>query len=371
MGLTHLGCPSCGGALTVAEGQRLVTCRYCGGRNLALIPDAIPRAVIELGVTAEHARAHAERYLWQAPVAPALRGRVHLQPPLLCYVPFYEFTATRIGSFRLPEETPPPLLRAGVAGEAPTDRALGLARQSQGKGQEETRVIQQGFTRVGPACDLGALGLERIPLERMRQEATGLALQPFDPLVLQSRATVFVPTKPPERFTEDLQFRVMVQADRTAVIEQRLTVLYYPVWLTRYRYLGRVYEIALDGVTGTILRGRAPVDIRPAVVITVAGLALAALCFGRPTHALLVGSGPGHWLIGTVGAVLGLTLGGAMALLIAVIGWSAFRQGGEIHLEPSTDSALLDPPARGGALASLGAGMAGRLVRRMRGSSWP
>jgi DNA-directed RNA polymerase subunit RPC12/RpoP len=50
MALLHLGCPACGGALCLAEGERITACRYCGGRCLVLVPDAVPRYAVEASV---------------------------------------------------------------------------------------------------------------------------------------------------------------------------------------------------------------------------------------------------------------------------------------------------------------------------------
>jgi hypothetical protein len=367
VGLTHLGCPSCGGALSIAEGQRIVTCRYCGGRNLALVPDAIPRLVIAPGIAADRARATAEQCLAGAAVPPLLRRRGRIQSLTLCYVPFYEFTAVRIGSFVLRNATPS-LAKDGDDPPEPAESPEGVQEHLRGRRPDETRVVQHGVARVAPACDLATLGLERIPLERMRQEAARLALQPYDPLALQREATVFAPTVSAERFREASESRMTLASDRTGLIERRLTIVYYPVWLARYRYLGRLYDIALDGVTGAILRGRAPMDVRRAWAVTVAGLAVAGFCFGRPAHAFLAASGPGHRLGDAIGMALGLVLGGAVALGISLLGWCACRQGAELRLEPSPGEPPIEWPGGPGLLTALGGGVVGWLAGRKRES---
>jgi hypothetical protein len=359
MGLTHLGCPSCGGTLSLAEGQRVVTCRYCGGESLALIPDSVPRYVVALGISREAAQAAAQKFLAHPTLSQSLRGRI--QEISLCYVPFYEFTGTRLGTFLLKETVKAPPTEDGEQGQD-FQRWL-LAPHAE---KEDTRVIQQEYVRIGPGCDLPELGVDRIPLESMRRGAAPVALEPYDLVALQSRATVFAPTKPPARFADDSQRRIKVRGDRTGVVEQRLKILYYPVWQVRYRHAGRPYEIAVDGMTGKVLRARAPVEIRQAAAVAMGALALAAFCFGRPARQLIgsgLAAGDGHgWVIGALGTLLAMGLGGAVALLLAWIGWETFRQGAEVLFDEETSQLIMEGNWRAGPLGEMSAKLAGWLL---------
>ncbi|MFI5339600.1 MAG: hypothetical protein ACHQ7N_07160 [Candidatus Methylomirabilales bacterium] len=360
MGLTHLGCPSCGGTLSLAEGQRVVTCRYCGGESLALIPDTVPRYVVALGISREAALAAAQQFLLRPTLSRTLHARI--QEVSLCYVPFYEFTGTRLGTFLLKEEVKgPPPTEDGEQGQD-VQRWLLTPRTE----KEDTRVIQQEYLRIGPGCDLPELGVDRIQLESMRHGASPVALEPYNLVALQSRAAVFAPTKPPTRFADDSQRRIKVRGDRTGVVEQRLKILYYPVWQARYRDAGRPYEIAVDGVTGKVLRAKAPLEIRQAAMIAMGALALAAFCFGRPArqliwHGLATGDGRG-WVIGALGTFLALGLGGAVALFLARVGWETFRQGAEVLLDEEASQPIMEGGRGSGPLGEMSARLAGWLL---------
>jgi hypothetical protein len=355
MSLVHLGCPSCGGTLSLAEGQRVVTCRYCGGESLALIPDAIPRLVVALGISREAALAAAQECLDRPTLPPAVRGRARIPEISLCYVPFYELTGARLGTFLLKEgvKAPPPRTEGGES-EQELQRWLLVSPVE----REDTRVIQQEYVRVGPGCDLPELGVDRIPLESMRRGARPVALEPYDLVGLQSRATVFAPTKPPIRFAGDAQRRVKVRGDRTGVVEQRLKILYYPIWQARYRYAGRPYEIAVDGVTGKVLRARVPVQLRREAAMASGALALAAFAFGRPARGLL-GIGLAG---GAFGLLVALAAGGAAALVLARLGWSAARRGGEAPLEEGVSTPLMEGEGEAGTLGAVAARLAGWLL---------
>jgi len=362
MGLTHLGCPSCGGTLSLAEGQRLATCRYCGAQSLAMVPDAVPRYVVALGINREAALTAAQEFLSR----PTLGLRPLIKEVSPCYVPFYELTGTRIGTFLLREQ--------GKAAPLPDEEDPGQQLQplvftSEGKPgetKEDTRVIQQEFVRIGPGCDLPELGVEQVPLESMRRGASPVPLEPYDLVALQSRATVFAPTRPPARFAEDSQRRIKVRGDRTGIVEQRLKILYYPVWQARYRHLGRPYEVAVDGVTGKVLCARAPLKISKAAAIAIGALALAAFCFGRALRPLfwsILGAGSrGGWVVGGLETLLVMGVAGGLALFLAWVSWQAFRQGGEVLLDEEASRPIMNADWESGSPRGMSAKLAEWLV---------
>jgi len=370
MALIHLGCPSCGGTLSLAEGQRVVSCRYCGAESLVLVPDAVPRYVVSLRVPREAARDIAQQFLRRPALPHAVRRRGRIQDLSLCYIPFYEFTGTRLGTFFLRETVRPrvPVMETEADGQE-FQRWL----MQPPTAREDTRVIQQQFVRIRPACDLPELGVGHIRLEELRHGASPVLLEPYDPVAVQSRAVVFAPTKAPGRFAEDSQRRIRVRGDRTGVVEQRLKILYYPVWQARYRHAGRPYEIAVDGVTGSILAARSPVEIRRAAAVAAAALAVAALCFGRPARLLwragLDAGGTSGLVVGTLGTALGLTVGGAVALTLAWVGWTTFRRGGEMCLDGSRTESLPGAGGVPGGIEGIRAGMAKWFLGRWPGST--
>lgn len=334
MGLTHLGCPSCGGALSLAEGERIVACRYCGSRNLVLIPDATPRYVLSLGVSRDEAAAAAQAALQRSGVPRVLRERVRFKEILLCYVPFYESSAVRLGTV---------FLRERVKGVSPViddsqpDAAMQRWLDEPPVEQEETKVLEQDVIRDGPACDLPELGADCIKLAELRQGATKVPLESFNPVALQGRAVVFGPTKPPERFAEESTCRLRSKGDRTGYVEQRVKLLYYPVWQARYLHRGRSYDVAVDGISGLLLRGHAPCTTERAVALTVGGFALAAFGAGRIARLLFLPHGSA--LARTAregGSMMLLLLAGAAGIFLARLGWKRLWQGGEQLLEGET-----------------------------------
>ena len=335
MGLTHLECPSCGGTLSLAEGERIVACRYCDSRNLVLVPDATPRYVLSLGVSREEATAAAQAALQRSGVPRVLRERVHFKDILLCYIPFYESSAVRLGTVFLRERVKGVSLEIDDSqGDAARPRLVDEPPVE----KEDTKVLEQDVVRDGPACDLPELGVECIKLAELRQGATKVPLEPFDPVALQGRAVVFGPTKPSERFVEEGTWRIQTKGDRTGYVEQRVKLLYYPVWQARYLYRGRSYDVAVDGISGVLLRGHAPRTTQREVALTIGGLALAVLCTGRIARLLFL---PHASVLartaGDPGFMILLVLAGAAGIFLARLGWKRLHQGGEQLLEGETN----------------------------------
>ncbi len=82
----------------------------------------------------------------------------------------------------------------------------------------------------------------------------------------------------------DFQDRVreLAQLDRVAQVFMRTTrrlmgLVYYPLWVMRYLYRGRVFQVVVDGYSGKVLYGKAPGDTLYRAAMLVGGMALGAI----------------------------------------------------------------------------------------------
>jgi hypothetical protein len=99
------------------------------------------------------------------------------------------------------------------------------------------------------------------------------------------------------------------------IIPHSLGLVFYPVWIARYEYSGRSYFCTLDGVTGSVLSGRAPGDPLYRSL---------ALTFGSMVGGLVAGAATAYG--GGDGIVFGILFGGG----IFAACYYFFRHGGEI-----------------------------------------
>ena len=59
-------------------------------------------------------------------------------------------------------------------------------------------------------------------------------------------------------------------------------LIFYPIWMARYKYQERMYFATVDGITGKVLSGRAPGDYMWRSLVMTGGMAVGGFgsCFG-------------------------------------------------------------------------------------------
>ena len=57
------------------------------------------------------------------------------------------------------------------------------------------------------------------------------------------------------------------------ILRRRLSLVYYPLWIGRYQYRNRSYQVVVDGVKGSVLYGKAPGNIFYRAAMLVGGMA--------------------------------------------------------------------------------------------------
>jgi hypothetical protein len=112
-------------------------------------------------------------------------------------------------------------------------------------------------------------------------------MEPFDPEELHARGMVFEPigSQSDAQTTADDEFQADVRdhanLDRVAQVFTRLAhrrfgLVYYPLWVLRYLYKGRAFQVVVDGYTGKVLYGKAPGSTLYRAVVLIAGMIVGA-----------------------------------------------------------------------------------------------
>jgi DNA-directed RNA polymerase subunit RPC12/RpoP len=240
---THgLSCPNCGGMIEIPEGQRIVRCPFCDLRSLVRGERGLARYQVAQRINREQAVAAMRKFLQShSAIASDTAAKSTLNEAFLAYIPFWTGWA-RVISW-----------------------VFGQKRVGSGDNKRyeprEVRVVQE-MNWNGVACDVGEFGVERVPINPQ-------TLEPFAADDLHEKGMVFEPvgSASDARQQAEAEYQHIVQKsaklDRVAqtfirFVRQRLGLVYYPLWVLRYLYKGRAFQVVVDGHTGQTLYGKAP-----------------------------------------------------------------------------------------------------------------
>jgi DNA-directed RNA polymerase subunit RPC12/RpoP len=256
-----LACPNCGGMVPIPEGQAIVRCPYCELRSLVRGERGLRRYQVPVQVDRARAEATLAQFLSSSrAIAEGAEKTASLEESFLAYLPFWVNWARVLG---------------WVLGE-----------EKKGSGDNtryEPREIKiaEDMTWNGAACDVGEFGVESLPIKDQTFEA-------FDYDTLHAAGMVFEPigslSQARETSEEDFQGRVrsMANLDRVSqvfvrFIHNRMGLVYYPLWVLRYLYRGRAFQVVVDGFSGKVLYGKAPGSTIYRAAVLVGGMILGAL----------------------------------------------------------------------------------------------
>ncbi len=228
---TVLSCPRCGARLPAAS-PSLIDCPSCAS-PLAVFVDGEPvREAIPPVLSREEAVA-AARASWAMKWVPAAFGAdASLETPILVFAPFFELETTSASGRR--------------------DSKAGM-----------DRLVRTPAVAI-PGVPLAAVDAAAVLGEGRRV--------PFDPSALQRRGLVFDPGLEPPARGEN-------------VVEERLSIVWIPVWLVRCRFARNLYETAIEGTKGTILSGRVPTERSARLHEAIGFVYLLAFLIGLPVRA--------------------------------------------------------------------------------------
>ena len=340
--VSGLSCPSCGGALDVQAGLRVAVCPYCQKSLLVVSETGVRRLAVEPEVSAQQARQTAQGWLgkgWHKD--PKLRTQAEIGEAFLCFLPFYRITADIVGC---------------VLGQEKRTRTVN--KRTEVYYVDVELRVERSFDRTVPGLNVAEWGIERVDLQ-------GDRLVPFDEEKLARLGMVFPPTgselealtRAVEEFRDLADPSGKLHSVRFKFLEplrQRLAVVYYPLWVVRYRFRGRSYQVLVDGQDGAVAYAKAPGnDMYRATMLV---LAQAGAGFVGTTGARLA-------LSADDGAIALLLISGAIALSILWWGWRKFRWGGVVIEGSGAPRGFLIRPddAVGGAESGFAALRRGRL----------
>lgn len=266
-----LACPNCGGMVPVPEGQVIVLCPYCDLRSIVRGERGVERYQVPLDIDEKQAIDVMKKFLSSSR---AITGRAAKQAKLtesfIAFLPFWVFWAHVLGWV--------------------------FGKEIVGSGEDvhyEPREVKiaEDMDWNAAACDVGEFGVDSVPLADQ-------LIEPFDADFLHDNGMVFEPlgslsdAKASAEAEFDARVEQMAGLDKVEQVfvrqvRRRTGLVYYPLWVLRYLYRGRAYQVVVDGYTGKLLYGNAPGNTYYRAAILVGGMALGAFMLVDVTALLL------------------------------------------------------------------------------------
>jgi hypothetical protein len=258
--LHGLACPRCGGMVPIPEGQVIVKCPYCDLRSMVRGERGLQRYQVPVRINRDQALGSLRRFLTSSrAIASSASKETQLSEDFIVFLPYWISWSRVLGW------------------------VFGQERVRRGDKTEydprEVKVVED-MRWNGAACDVGEFGVGKVPF-------TSQELEAFDPEALHAAGMVFEPvgSLSEARSNADWEFKQQVEQasrlDKVAQVfirhvRQRLGLMYYPLWVIRYLYRGRSFQVVVDGYSGQVLYGKAPGNSIYRAAVLVGGMALGA-----------------------------------------------------------------------------------------------
>jgi len=310
--LTGLKCASCGGTVDVQEGLTNVECRFCGTPQAVVGSRGIVRVMV-LNKLERHDASEVVRSWFRRGIRkdPALKKEARYQEAFLAWFPFVRARFDAVGW------------------------VLGIREKKVKRGNTWKTVrkpveieIERAIDLTMPAADMAEFGVHRVDL-------AGDEVQPLDDDLLRSRGMVFRPNRSLEETAAELNEQAIAQIKRAnrldhisfswlASVRRRVALVYYPLWVVRYGFRGRTYQVLVDAEDGSLAYGKAPGNHFYRAFSLVG--ACAGACFVGTTILQHAGS-----FLRSENGLMGLGLVGLALAGLVYWGYSQFRHGGVVE----------------------------------------
>jgi hypothetical protein len=272
--LQGIGCPNCGGMVPIPEGQTIAICPFCQQRSIVHGERGLRRFQVPLRLAQADAREKLNAFLSSSQaIAGAARRQARLSESFLVYLPFWFVRAQVLG---------------WVFGQEKKQRGKQTVYENR-----EIKIAEE-MTWNQAAADVGEFGVSRVFL---RQKP----LEPYHYEDLHSHALVFEPAgsllEAENAAAADFEARTEALGKLSRVTDRfvrqvnpRRALVYYPLWVLRYTFRKRTFQVVVDGFDGRVLFGKAPGSSLYRAFMLVGGAALGAfLMVDVPALAVVIG----------------------------------------------------------------------------------
>jgi hypothetical protein len=303
-----LNCPKCGAGISIKERDRVVTCSYCNAEHFLAGIKGTVRSVIPFALTEGDAKKVVLYHFRKRETAQDIPLQGQLKEVTPIYVPFWR-------------------VREGYYGW----------RFTPGK---RPQVLKRVAEVTVPACSTGGLGFTSVHMEPEDLEEQKL----YQPELAQREAIVYDVTIPEQDVLELTKKRVLgktggrssgkILLQRMKRISTSASLFYFPFWMVKYSYKGKLYQVVVNGRRGLVVSGRFPANLsaRLAPILIASGLGGLLATSVRSVQVLDKAGlevGPALHLIAGMIVIAGV----AVFIQLFQAGLAALRYGREVRIE--------------------------------------
>ncbi len=307
-----LVCASCAGSVDVEEGLTTVVCRYCGTGQAVVGRRGTRRMMVLDRISRDSAAQEILKWFRKGiRKEPALKREVVLEESFLAWFPFIRARCDVIGW------------------------VLGVDERRVKRGNRWVTVQDPVERQVSETLDQTLAGADMSEFGVARVNLAGDEILPLDEDRLRARGMVFRPNRAEDETADAViqqaleRIKTSSMPDKTsfswyAAMQRRTDLIFYPLWVIRYSFRQRTYQVLVDAEDGTIAYGKAPGNHLWRAFSLVGSCAVA--CFLGTT--LLQHFG------GLIRSENGLIALGVIGLFLATFihwGFRQFRSGGVIE----------------------------------------
>ncbi|MBC7128903.1 MAG: hypothetical protein H5T45_04130 [Thermoplasmatales archaeon] len=297
-----ISCPSCGGALDVEEGKKVISCKYCNAVIWIEGDEGVYTVMFANNVKKDTAISLLHEWFGKKLKARDLKKVAEITEIFPIYLPFWRIKARAAG---------------WVCGYREERHYDASRKTTTVKKVPMEKMVFRDFDWTEIACDAGDIGVKYL------RNLQGNIIQAN----IEQIPTFEVTTSKTDAFNSGIE-KIRQDAIRSAgvdnitfhkmhVIPKSFMLIYYPIWIARYKYKERMYFATIDGVTSKVIAGRAPGDALYQALIMTGG----AIAGGMV-------SSFGIWTIGS-SAELGI-FALIAGFIIFIASYFFFRHGSEI-----------------------------------------
>ncbi len=329
-------CVQCESIIRFDPGERLVKCPACDRLNLALSDESVCRYVFQPVMDETHVRIKFTHLMESiSGVSNDFKDRATLEHLQLFFIPYYELQGVDISGYleftarKKASMTDPADLEA--INTSATHSTVPAPKRVTRSGHQ---TLMQDMSMSLPGVTISEWGLEEVDISAFRKSnGQSIELRSVDMRKLQVNGRVIMPSLSVDAFLTAVMASPSVHDRLETIIHRDINLIYYPVYRLRCLYKNASYEISLDGMTGTLLYGRFPLDIGRHVAVFLG--AIGSLGFLGGWVLAHIGSNLDlaflwNQMSGTGGfAWIGIILG-VIGLVLLRISWSNLQFPGDI-----------------------------------------